>query len=78
MYTRTRDLLLKALVDIGLRKEDFGLHSLFSGGVILAANKGVKDRLFKRHNKWKSENVNNGYIEDNLEPLPVVTTSLGL
>ena len=70
--------MLKALVDSGLRKEDFGLHSLFSGRVILAANKGVKDRLFKRHNNCKSENVNNGYIEDNLEPQPVVATSLGL
>ena len=44
-YTRTGELLLEALVDIGLGKKDFGLHSLHSGGATLAANKGVKDHL---------------------------------
>ena len=51
--------MLEALVDIGLRKEDFDLHSILPG-------------------RWKSENVKNGYIEDNLESLLVVTKSLGL
>ena len=46
-------LFLQALVDIRLRKEDFGLHSLRSGGAILAANEGVRDRLFKRQCRWK-------------------------
>lgn len=32
----------EAFVDIGLRKEDFGLHSLRSNGVTLAANKGLQ------------------------------------
>ena len=49
LYTRTRELLLEALVDVGWRKEDFRLHGLLSGAAILAANKGVKDCLFKRH-----------------------------
>ena len=44
----------------------------------LAANKGVKDRLYKRNSSCKSENVKDGYIEDNLESLLVVTKSLGL
>ena len=35
LYTRTRELLLEVLVDIRLKKEDFGLHSLLSGGVTL-------------------------------------------
>ena len=69
--------MLEALVDIGLRKEDLG-YSLRSGGAILAANKGVKDRLFKTQGRWNSENVKDGYMEDNLESLLVVTNSLGL
>ena len=72
-YRRTGELLLEALIDI-----DFGLYSLRSGGATLIANKGVKNRLFKRHDRWKLENVKDGYIEDNLESVLVVTKSLGL
>lgn len=68
----------EAFVDIGLRKEDFGLHSLRSNGVTLATKKGLKDRLFKRYGIWKSENAKDRYIHDNLESLLVVTKSLGL
>ena len=77
-YTRTRELQLDALVDIGLRTEDFSLHSLCSGWAILAVNRGVKDRLFKRNDRQKSENVKDGYIEDNLELLLVVKKCLRL
>ena len=70
--------MLEALVDIGLRKEDFGLHNLGPSGMTLAANKGVEDCLLKINGRWKSENVKDGYIEDNLESLLVVTKSLGL
>ena len=62
----------EALVNITLIKEDFGLHSLRSGGATLAANKSVKDCLFKRHAEWKSDNVKDEYIDDNLESLLVV------
>ena len=78
MHTKTKELLLEALVDIELRKEDFDLHSLRSGGVTLAANKREKDRLFKRHGTRKSENLKDEYFEDNLESLLVVTKTLGL
>ena len=55
--------MLETLVDIRGRKEDFGLHCLLSGGTILAANKCVKDRVLKRHDRWKLKNVKDGYIE---------------
>ena len=74
-YARTRVFLLAALVDIWLRKEGFGLHSLRSSGVTLVAYKGEKDRLFKRYGRWKSENVKDGYIGDNLESLLVIKSS---
>ena len=38
-YGRTSELLLEALVDIDLGKEDFGLYSIRSGGATLIANK---------------------------------------
>ena len=50
-YTSTRKLLLESLVNIWLRKEGFGLHSIRIGGAKLAANKRVKDILFKRHGR---------------------------
>ena len=50
-HKETRELLLEGFIDIGLRKEHFGLHSLHSGGAALAANKGVKDRSLKRHGR---------------------------
>ena len=74
-YTKTRVLLVEALVDIWIRKNDFGLPSLHSSRVTLVAYKGVKDRLFKRYCRWKSENVKDGYIEDNLESLLVIKSS---
>ena len=31
-----------------------------------AANFGINDRLFQKHRRWKSENVKNGYLHENL------------
>ena len=42
---------------IGLNAKDLGLHSLRSGEASTAAKMGVKNRLFKRHGRWKSESV---------------------
>ena len=33
----------------------------------LAANNGVNDRIFHRHGRWKSEQAEDTYVEDNLE-----------
>lgn len=49
--------MLEAFVDIGLRKEDFGLHSLRSNGVTLAANKGLKDRLVYGNQKTRKTDI---------------------
>ena len=77
-YTRLRELLLKALHDIGLSPKKFGLHSLRSGGATAAANLGVKDRLFKKHGRWKSENIKDSYVQESLQEKLVVTKNLGL
>ena len=77
-YSRTREIVLGAFDKIGLDKKNFGLHSLRAGGATAAANAGIKDRLFKRHGRWRSENAKDGYIKDNLSSLLSVSLSLGL
>ena len=54
------------------------MHSLRAGGATAAANLGVNDRLFKKHGRWKSEKVKNGYIHENIETKLIVTKNLGL
>ena len=76
-YSRIRDLLLEALQEIGLSSKHFGLHSLRSGGATAAANLGVKDRLFKKHGRWKSENIKDSYVHENIQEKLLVTRNLG-
>ena len=52
------------------------VHSLRSGGATAAANAGVKDRMFKRHGRWVSENAKDGY--GNLDSMLSVSKSLGI
>ena len=77
-YTTLREIFIEAfkphVPDINL----YGFHSLRSGGATSAANNGIKDRLFKRHGRWKSENAKDGYIKDSLNERLVVSQSLGL
>ena len=77
-YSTMREHVLKAVKDIGLDESKFGLHSLRSGGATAAANNGVEDRLFKRHGRWKSESVKNGYVKDNIHRLLSVSLRLGI
>ena len=77
-YSRTREIVLQAFVELGHPKNLFGLHSLMAGGASEAANAGVGDRLFKRHGRWKSDQAKDGYIKDNLDSLLSVSKSLHL
>jgi hypothetical protein len=47
----------------------YGLHCLRSGGATSTCNFGVPDRLFKRHGRWRSENVKDGYVKDSFYDL---------
>ena len=76
-YTRTREIVKEAsrgITDISR----IGLHSLRPEGTTAAANAGIKDRLFKRHERWVSENVKDGYIQDNIDNILSVSKSLGI
>ena len=43
-----------------------------------AAKTGVKDRLFKRHGSWRSENAKDRYVKDNLKELLSVSRNLDI
>ena len=75
-YTTIRQNLLKVIKAVGLNWKDYGLHSLRAGEASLAANKGIPDRLFKRHRRWKSDRAKGGYVEDNLKMLLTVSKNL--
>ena len=77
-YTCARELILKIFKDIGLESRLFGTHSLRAGGATAAANNQVPDRLFKKHGRWRSERVKDGYVSENLDQLLVVSQNLGL
>ena len=75
-YSRARELLKKELQREGLDPHQFGLHSLRSGGASAAAALGVPDRLFQRHGGWCSEKARNGYVEDSIDSLLLVSKSM--
>jgi len=75
-YSRTRTVVLSALIRLGYSPHNFGLHSFRSGGATAAANAGVPDRLFKRHGRWKSDKAKDGYIKDNISSLLSVSKSI--
>ena len=75
-YTTIRQNLLKVIKAVRLNWKDYGLHSLRAGGASLAAKKGISDRLFKRHRRWKSDRAKYGYVEDDLKMLLSVSKNL--
>ena len=77
-YTACREQALSLVKKVGLEPKNFGLHSARSGGATAAANRGVPDRLFKRHGRWLSEKAKDGYVKDSLANLLSVSRNLGL
>ncbi len=75
-YSRARGLLKKELQQERLDPKQFSLHSLRSGGASAAAPLGVPDRLFQRHGGWRSEKARNGYVEDSIHSLLLVSKSM--
>ncbi len=77
-YSTIREQMLKLVSESGLNKSEIGFHSLRSGGATAAARYGISDRIFKRHGRWKSESVKDGYVKDELQQLLSVTLNLGV
>jgi hypothetical protein len=63
-YSLARDIFKGKLTALGKISKDFGLHSLRAGGATEAANRGIPDRLFQRHGRWKSISSKNLYVQE--------------
>ena len=68
-YTRALELVRVQLKSIGLEPEEYGLHSMRSGGASLAAALGIPDRLIMRQGGWKQEESKNNYIKETRDTL---------
>jgi integrase len=77
-YTRAREVFLEILKDAVPDASRYGLHSLRSGGATLVANKGIPDRLLKKHGRWVSDKAKDSYISETLADRLKVSQSLGL
>ena len=67
MYSRARELLPHKPEEIGINKNNFGLHSLRSGGASAAGKAGILDSLIMKHGRWRSEKSKNLYIDESMQ-----------
>ena len=77
-YTSVREDVLSVLKKLGLSSEDYGLHSMRTGGYTIATHLGVKERFIKKHRRWKSDRVKDGYTQPTLNDVLLVAQNLGL
>ena len=77
-YSRIREIFKGYISEITTTPENFGLHSLRSGGASAAANNGISDRLISKHGRWSSEKGRNGYIKDSVVKRLTVSNTLAL
>ena len=80
-YTTCRDILRDTLSQLGYNPNDYGLHSLRSGGITAAvrnSRNSIPERLLKIHGRWKSDSAKDMYVEESLENRLRVTKYLGL
>ena len=66
------EMFKKRITQAGIEGSGLTLHSLRAGGVTLAANTGVPERLYKAHGRWKSDAVE-CYIQDPIDAKLSVT-----
>ena len=77
-YATFRGQLTKTLQSIVPDPSVYGTHSFRSGGASRAAKRGVSDRVFQRHGRWKSVAAKDGYVKDDMSARLAVSKSLGL
>jgi hypothetical protein len=69
---------LKVLIPHVDYVSNYCLHSLHPGAASTAANKGIKDRIYKRHGRWVSEDVKDMYVKDSVHERLSVSLNLWL
>ena len=77
-YSRIREIFKDYISEITTTPENFGLHSLRSGGASAAANNVISDRLISKKGRWSSEKARNGYIKDSVVKRLTVSNTLEL
>ena len=68
--TTCRDILRDTLSQLGYNPNDYGLHSLRSGGITSAVRNSsnlIPERLLKIHGRWKSDSAKDMHVEESLE-----------
>jgi len=64
-----KELFIQAFKQFVSDIDFYGLHCLRSGGATATCNCDVPSRLFKRHGRWRSENVKDGHVKDSFNDL---------
>ena len=59
--------------EVGEDLSKFGVHYLRSGRAKDAANSNIPNRLFKAHERWKSETAKDGRTKDNTDKVLLVS-----
>ena len=59
--------------EVGEDLSKFGVHHLRSGRAKDAANSNIPNRLFKAHERWKSETAKDGRTKDNTDKVLLVS-----
>ena len=77
-YSRIREIFEGYILEITTTPENFGLHSLRSGGASAAASNVISDRLISKQGRWSSEKARNGYIKDSVVKRLTASITLGL
>lgn len=77
-YTTVRELFIEVVTGVVDNINVYGLHSLRSGGATASVVRGIPDRIFKRQGRWRSESVEDGYVQDPLSERLSVSKKLGL
>ena len=69
---------MEPLWDKNMKKKDYSLHSLRSGGASTAADNNVTDRMIRKQGRWASNSSRDRYIKDNKRKRLSVSQNLGL
>ena len=81
-YTRCREIIRDCLSKLGYNPNDYGLHSLRSGGITSvernSSSSSIPERLLKIHGRRKSDSSKDMYVEESLENRLQVTKYLCL
>ena len=80
-YTSCREILRGTLKQLGFNPDDYGLHSLRSGGitsVVRNSCNSISERLLKLHGRWRTDTAKDMYVEESLDNRLLVTKYLGL